>query len=152
MLRPAEHQQLLVKWNQTARVYEDDRCLHELVEARVEEAPEAEAVVFEDDAELTYRELNARANMVAHHLRSLGVGPDTLVGLCLERGPEMIVGLLGIIKAGGAYLPLDPAYPRDRLAFMLADSSAPVLLTQEHLLTELPEHDGTCVCVDRDWE
>ena len=88
---------------------------------------------------LSYAELDAHANRLAHHLQSLGVGPETMVGLCVERSPEMVVGLLGILKAGGAYLPLDPNYPRERLAFMLADAGAPVLVTQQALLDRLPE-------------
>ena len=94
-------------------------------------------MVFEDRA-LSYAELDAHANRLAHHLQSLGVGPETVVGLCVERSPEMVVGLLGILKAGGAYLPLDPNYPRERLAFMLADAGAPVLVTQQALLDRLP--------------
>ena len=100
--------------------------------------PEATAVVFED-RELTYAALDAHANRLAHHLRGMGVGPETVVGLCVERSPEMVVGLLGILKAGAAYLPLDPNYPRERLAFMLSDAGAPVLVTQQGLVGRLPE-------------
>ena len=100
---------------------------------------------------LTYGELDARANQLAHHLRTLGVGPDVLVGICVERSLEMVVGLLGILKAGGAYVPLDPGYPHERLAFMLEDAQAPVLLTQERLLGRLPPHAGRTLCLDRDW-
>ncbi len=99
-------------------------------------------MVFEDK-QLTYAELNARANQLAHHLIALGVGPEVLVGICLERSLELIVGLLGILKAGGAYVPLDPGYPKERLAFMLTDTQAPVLLTQQALLGQLPPYDGT---------
>ena len=106
-----------------------DTCLHNLIEAQVERTPEAIALVFEDQA-LSYRELNGRANRLAHRLRALGVGPESLVGICVERSVEMVVALLGVLKAGGAYVPLDPAYPAERLAFMVADSDAPVLLTQ----------------------
>ena len=95
-------------------------------------------MVFEDRT-LTYAALDAHANRLAHHLQSLGVGPETMVGLCVERSPEMVIGLLGILKAGGAYLPLDPNYPRERLAFMLADAGCPVLVTQAALLDRLPE-------------
>ena len=94
--------------------------------------------VFEDRT-LSYAALDAHANRLAHHLQSLGVGPETMVGLCVERSPEMVIGLLGILKAGGAYLPLDPNYPRERLAFMLADAGCPVLVTQPALLDRLPE-------------
>src|SRR5262249_9500888 len=133
LLTAAERHQLLVAWNATEADPPHDRCIHELFEAQVEKTPEAVAVVFEEQR-LTYRQLNARANQLGHHLRSLGVGPEVLVGLCVERSLEMVVGLLGILKAGGAYVPLDPTYPEERLAFMLEDTGAPVLLTQDRLL------------------
>ena len=101
-----------------------DKCIHELFEAQAAKTPDAVAVVFED-RQLTYGELNARANRLAHHLRGLGVKPDARVAICVERGLEMVVGLLAILKAGGAYVPLDPAYPQERLGFMLADAGAP---------------------------
>src|SRR4028119_2501746 len=151
LLTQPERQQLLVEWNDTQVVYPKDVCIHQLFEAQVEETPEAVAVVFEDQ-QLTYGELNSRANQVAHHLRSLGVGPDTLVGICVERSLEMVIGLLGILKAGGAYLPLDPAYPSERLTFMLEDSQVPVLLTQRQLVESLPKHQARIVCLDTDWE
>jgi aspartate racemase len=116
----------------------------------VEKTPDAIAVVFEDQ-QLTYRELNAKANQLAHYLRRSGVGPEGLVGICVERSLEMIVGILGILKAGGAYVPLDPAYPRERLWFMIEETRALVLLTQKRLLSVLPEH-GVIVCLDADWE
>ena len=111
-------------WSGTTRPpdYPREKCVHELFEEQVERTPDAVAVVFEDQ-ELTYRELNERANQLAHHLRRLGVGPETLVGLCLERSPELVVGILGILKAGGAYLPLDADYPPQRLEFMLTDAA-----------------------------
>ena len=108
------------------------------------------AVVFED-RQLTYGELNARANQLAHQLIALGVGPEMRVGICLERSLELIVGLLAILKAGGAYVPLDPGYPKERLAFMLTDAQAPVLLTQQGLLGQF-DCDGRIVCLDSDWE
>src|SRR5260370_798535 len=108
-----------------------------LFAAQAVRTPDATAVIFEDRT-LTYAGLDAHANRLAHHLQSLGVGPETMVGLCVERSPEMVVGLLGILKAGGAYLPLDPNYPRERLAFMLADAGCPVLVTQQALLDRLP--------------
>ena len=111
-----------------------------LFAAQAARTPDAVAVVFED-RELSYAALDAHANRLAQHLQGLGVGPETVVGLCVERSPEMVVGLLGILKAGGAYLPLDPNYPRERLAFMLADAGAPVLVTQQALLDRLPR-DG----------
>ena len=111
--------------------------------------PAATAVVFED-ATLSYRELDERANRLAHHLRGRGVGPEVVVGLCLERSPEMVIGLLAILKAGGAYLPLDPAYPRERLAFMLDDAGAPVLVTHSALAERLGAHRADSVRVDAD--
>ncbi len=113
--------------------------------------PDAVAIIFEDE-QLTYAELNARANQLANHLRRMGVGPEVLVGICMERSLEMVVGILGILKAGGAYVPLDPAYPKARLAFMLEDAQMPVLLTQSGWLEGLPEHGAQVVCLDTDWE
>lgn len=149
LLSEEEREQLLVEWNATAQPYPADLCIHQLIEAQVERSPEAPAVRFEGE-ELTYRQLNERANQLAHHLQDLGVGPDVLVGICMERSLELVVGLLGILKAGGAYVPLDPTYPAERLSFMLEDSQAAVLVTQEHLLPELPEHGARVVCLDRD--
>ncbi|MFF7279700.1 non-ribosomal peptide synthase/polyketide synthase [Streptomyces griseorubiginosus] len=117
--------------------------------AHVARTPDATALVHEGTT-LTYAELDARANRLAHHLTGLGVGPETFVGISVERGPDLVVGLLGIMKAGGAYVPLDPAYPADRLAYMLADSALPVLVTQEHLLASLPAHDAAVVLLDGD--
>ena len=153
----------------------EGKTLHQLFEEQVERTPDTVAVVMaggkemarlsdgsmgQGDAQspnlpisqsLTYAELNARANQLAQHLQSLGVGPETLVGICVERSLEMVVGLLGILKAGGAYLPLDPTYPQERLAFMLQDANTPVLLTQQHLLSQLPMTTAQVVCLDRDW-
>ena len=154
ILSEAERQQLLVEWNNTQADYPIKQCIHNLFEAQVERAsltPDAIAVVFEDQ-QLTYRELNQRANQLAHHLRSLGVGPEVLVGICMERSLEMMVGLLGILKAGGAYVPLDSAYPQERLALILEDAKPLVLLTQKHLVAELPKHRAKVVCIDADWE
>lgn len=138
MLTEAERQQLLLDWNNTSTDYLKDQCIHQLFEAQVERTPDAVAVVFKDQ-QLTYRELNARANQLAHHLQQMGVDPEVIVGICVERSLEMVIGVLGILKAGGAYLPLDPAYPKERLAFILEDTQAPVLLTQQQLLAILPE-------------
>ncbi len=117
---------------------------HRLKDAQVERTPDSVAVVFEDVerrvASLTYRQLQQRAHQQAHYLQSLGVGPEVLVGICLERSLEMVVGLLGILKAGGAFVPLDPAYPKERLAAHLQDTQVPVLLTQQHLVESLPQH------------
>jgi len=149
LLTEAERHQVLIEWNATETAYPRDQCIHHLFEARVERTPDAVAVVFENER-LTYGELNVRANRLAHHLRALGVGPETLVAICMERSPEMIIGLLGILKAGGAYVPLDPKYPKERLAFMLADTRVPVLVTQARLVSKLPEHGATVVCLDTD--
>ena len=130
------------------------KCIHELFYEQVERTPDAVALAVRDQGreELTYGELNARSNQLAHLLQGLGVGTEVLVGICLERSLEMVVGLLAILKAGGAYVPLDPAYPKERLAFMLKDAQVKVLVTQEQLLSELPAPDGTVVvCLERDW-
>ncbi len=151
LLGEGELRRLLLEWNDTAVEYPAGAPLHRLIEAQAGRTPDAVALSFEG-SRLTYRELNERANRLAHYLRARGVGPDTLVGLCVERSPEMVVGILGIVKAGGAYVPLDPGYPRDRLAFMLEDSAVPVLLTQQRLLPLLDSFDGEVFCLDSDWE
>ena len=151
LLTEAERHLLLMEWNDTRAEYPEDRCVHELFEERAQRTPDAIALVFEDQ-QLTYRELNRRANRLARHLQKSGVEPETLVGICVERSLEMVVGLLGILKAGGAYVPLDPAYPKERLSFMLEDAKAPVLLTQQRLLEDLPEHVPEVICLDSGWE
>ncbi|HEU4559465.1 MAG TPA: amino acid adenylation domain-containing protein, partial [Longimicrobium sp.] len=132
LLGESERALVLEEWNATDTEYPDDACVHERFEAQAGRTPGAVALVFEDRS-LTYTELNARANRLAHHLRSLGVGPDVRVGICVERGLEMVVGLLGVMKAGGAYVPLDPGHPAERLAYVLADSAPAVVLTQQAL-------------------
>lgn len=153
LLTVAEQHQLLVEWNQDRRaegtVAGLDLCIHQLFEAQVERTPNAIALVFEDQ-QLSYYELNARANQLAHYLQSVGVKPEILVGLCVERSLEMVVGLLGILKAGGAYLPLDPTYPAQRLALMVEDAQISALLTQEKLVAELPDLE-TRIRLDADW-
>jgi amino acid adenylation domain-containing protein len=151
ILTEPETQELLVKWNNTQTDYPRDKCVHELFEEQVERSPDAVAVVFENQ-QLTYRELNERANQLARHLRKLGAGRETLVGICMERSLEMVVGLLGILKAGAAYVPLNPSYPNERLAFMLQDTRAHVLLTQQRLLEGLPSCEARRICVDTDSE
>jgi amino acid adenylation domain-containing protein len=148
MLSEAEREQALAAWDRPAVDY-PVACLHELFETQVAVTPDAPAVAYEGET-LTYRELNQRANRLAHRLRELGVGPETLVALCLERSLEIVVGILAVLKAGGAYVPLDPDYPAERLAFVLSDSRPRVLLTQERLLSRLPPHEATVVCADRD--
>jgi surfactin family lipopeptide synthetase A len=150
MLTVAEQHQLLVEWNNTQADYPKDKCFHHLFEAQVELTPEATAVVFEQQ-QLTYAELNCRANQLARYLKNLGVKPEVLVGICMERSVEMIVGLLGILKAGGAYVPLDPKYPQERLDFMFKDTQVAVLLTQEHLREHLPSYLEHIVYIDTDW-
>ncbi|HEX7273274.1 MAG TPA: amino acid adenylation domain-containing protein [Casimicrobiaceae bacterium] len=150
LLTPTERERLLVRWNATAIDYPRDRCVHELFEAQAQRTPQAIAALFGNES-LTYAQLNARANQLAHHLRALGVGREALVGIAMRRSLELLVGVLGILKAGGAYVPLDPSYPAERLAFMLADTQASVLLTQEHLCSSLPPHSGRTLCVDREW-
>ncbi|MRG92278.1 non-ribosomal peptide synthetase, partial [Polyangium spumosum] len=145
LLTEAEHGQLAA-WNATAAA-PPEKCIHKLFEEQAARTPDAVALVFAEQ-ELTYRELDRRANQLAHHLRALGVGPEVRVGLCVERSLEMMVGLLGILKAGGAYVPLDPGYPRDRLAFMLEDARPAVLLTQERLEGRLPAHEFVTVHLD----
>jgi amino acid adenylation domain-containing protein/thioester reductase-like protein len=135
--------------NNTQVEYPSDKCLHQLFESQVEQTPNRVAIAFEGQ-QVTYRELNHRANQLAHYLRKLDVGTEVLVGICLKRSLDMVVGLLGILKAGGAYVPLDPAFPSDRLALMIEDSQLPVLLTQTDLLSELPNHQAEVICLDRD--
>jgi amino acid adenylation domain-containing protein/non-ribosomal peptide synthase protein (TIGR01720 family) len=150
-LLTANEQHQLLAWNQTYAEYSLNRCIHELFEEQVEKTPDAVAVVFVEQ-QLTYQELNTKANQLAHYLQNLGVSPDTLVGICVERSLEMVVGLLGILKAGGGYVPLDPAYPSERLAFMLADAGVSVLLIQKHLQDGLPQTSAQIVCLDQDWD
>jgi len=151
MLTERERQQILIEWNNTATDYPRDKSIHQLFEEQVERTPDKIAVIFEQ-AQLTYRELNQRANQLGHYLQSLGVGPEVLVGICVERSIEMVVGLLGILKAGGAYVPLDPTYPAERLAFMVQDANVPVLLSQSHLQDSLPPTTANMVWLDTDWQ
>jgi len=150
LLTQTERQQLLFEWNNTTTEYPQDKCIHQLFEEQVEKTPDSVAVVFENQ-QLTYRELNQQANQLAHHLQTLGVRPEVLVGICVERSLEMVVGLLGILKAGGAYVPLDPHYPQERLSYMLEDAQVSVILTQQHLLEKLQQHQTQLVYLDTDW-
>ena len=149
LMSEAERFQLLSGWNNTRNEYSGTDRLHELFEAQVELTPDAAAVIFEDE-QLTYRELNRRANQLAHHLRRLGVGRGDVVGICMERSPEMVLGLLAILKAGGAYLPLDPKDPRERLTLMLEDAQSRLVLTQERLPARLPDDTAQLLYLDAD--
>jgi amino acid adenylation domain-containing protein len=162
ILTEAERHQIVFEWNDTTADYPKDKCIHHLFEDEVERTPEAIAVEFEDQ-QITYRELNQRANQLAHYLMALGIGPERLVGICVERSIEMVISLLGILKAGGAYVPLDTAYPKERLRFMLEDSQVSVLLTEQKLIEDRAwkiDHGDTqssvfdprveIVCLDRD--
>ncbi|MWV47651.1 amino acid adenylation domain-containing protein, partial [Paenibacillus sp. HJL G12] len=146
-LSDEERYQTVTEWNKTGRDYQLDKPLIQWIEEQAERTPDAMAIRFED-LELTYRELDQEAERLARRLRRLGAGPDGLVGISAERSLEMMVGLLGILKSGAAYVPLDPAYPRERLAFMLEDAGVPILLTQSHLAPELPEHSAHVVLLD----
>src|SRR3981081_2696083 len=128
MLTAAEEHQLLVEWNDTAVDYSSDKCIHDLFEEQVAKTPEDVAAIF-SSKQLTYRELNTRADNLADHLRDLGVGPDVLVGVCVERSLDMLVALFGVLKSGGAYVPIDPSYPKEYIGFVAEDAAASVLVT-----------------------
>ncbi|RJX78511.1 AMP-binding protein, partial [Pseudomonas sp. LS-2] len=140
MLAGHETQQVLHDWNRSQADYPADACIQQLIEEQAARTPDSVALVFAD-TQLTYAELNARANQWAHRLIELGVGPDGLVGVSLDRSLEMVIGLLAVLKAGGAYVPLDPDYPQDRLRYMIEDSGLKLLLTQGHLQSVLPIPD-----------
>jgi amino acid adenylation domain-containing protein len=150
LLTEAERQQLLVAWNDTRSDYTGESCVHQLFEDRAKRSPDAPALI-DQDRRLTYGQLNRQANQLAHYLQSLGVGPEVPVGICVERSLELVVALLGVLKAGGAYLPLDPAYPKRRLSHMLSDTRVPILLTQHHLAEKLPNYSGHLIDLDKDW-
>jgi amino acid adenylation domain-containing protein len=149
LLTHSEQQKILHECN-TDAVPIPDTCIHQLFESQVQQSPDAIAVVCKD-RQLTYKELNNRANQLAHHLQNLGVGSETLVALCVEKSPEMLVGMLGILKAGGAYIPLDPIYPRERRLSKLRDAEVALVLTQAHLSHSLSGYGAALVCLDTDW-
>lgn len=151
LLSSHERKQLLVDWNDTARAYPRDKSIHELFEAQASRVPEAIAAVYGEQT-TSYGELNARANQLARYLRQFNVNQQQPVAICLHRSSAMLVGLLGILKAGAAYVPLDPRYPKERLAFILQDTGAPVLLTEQGLLSSVPRDGAKLVCLDADWE
>ncbi|MCP5049266.1 MAG: AMP-binding protein, partial [bacterium] len=142
-----DEQYQLVDWNQTETDYPINKTVVDLFRARVEKTPENIAVVFEEQA-FSYKALNTKANQLVHNLTALGVGSETIVGICARRSPELVTGLLGILKAGGTYVPLDPDYPLSRLQFILEDSSASVVLTESHLLERLPVPSAKVICLD----
>jgi len=150
LLTNAERNRLVIEWNNTGMEYPRERCVHQLFEKQAARTPNATAVVFGKES-LTYGELERRANQLANHLVNLGACPDSLVAICVERSLEMVVGLLGILKAGAAYVPLDPAYPRDRIGFMLENAEVPLLLTQAQLRKNLPGTASGTVLIDSDW-
>ncbi|NET09553.1 MAG: amino acid adenylation domain-containing protein, partial [Symploca sp. SIO2B6] len=151
LLKEVEQQQLLIDWNNKQVNYPQNKCIHQLFEDIVERTPNAIALVFENQ-QLTYQQLNCRANQLAHYLQSVGVGADVMVGLCVERSLNMIVGILGILKAGGAYVPLDPDYPTERLSFMLEDAQVSVIVTQQQLVESLRQDQARVICLDTNWE
>ncbi len=158
LLTKEEEKRILVEWNQEKIEYPHNLCMHQLFEKQVEIVPDALAVVYPEtgtdepgDRQLTFRELNFRANQLARYLRIKGVGPETKVGLVLERSVDMMVGVLGILKAGGAFVPIDPNYPAERIAFIFEDTRMPVVITMHELLKNLPSGSAEFVCLDKDW-
>ena len=149
LLTPSQ-QRLLGEWNQTDKEDTQNQCIHKLFELQVELTPDAIALE-QNGQKLTYRELSDRANKIAHYLQSLGVKPETLVGICVDRSLEMIAGLLGILKAGGAYVPIDPAYPQERITEMIADTQLSILLTQNRFQEKLTGYTSKTICLDTDW-
>ncbi|MBV9773057.1 MAG: AMP-binding protein, partial [Gemmatimonadetes bacterium] len=147
VLPPEERERVVVEWNRTAAPFEDGLCFHHLFERHAAATPDAPAVLY-GEARLSYAELDARTRRLAARLRALGVGPETRVGVCAERSPDLVAAFLGVLRAGGTYVPLDPAYPRERLAYMLGDAAVSVLLTRGALLERLPEHGARVVLLD----
>ena len=146
-----ELNRVIIEFNSTKIDYPKSQCIHHIFEEQVKQKPDKIAVVFAGQ-QLTYTELNDRANQLANYLQKLGVKPEVFVGLCVERSLEMVIGILGILKAGGAYVPLDPLYPKERLSFMLEDTQTPILLTQQRLVESLPESNANIICLDTEWE
>ncbi|MFN6534912.1 MAG: non-ribosomal peptide synthetase [Nostoc sp. EkiNYC01] len=151
ILSDIERQKLLVEFNNTQTAFTADKCFHQVFAEQVERTPDNIAVVYKNQ-QFTYQELNNRANQLAHYLQKLGVKPDVMVGICVERSPLILIALLGILKAGGAYVPIDPNYPLERKAFIVKDSQMPVLLTQQHLMADLAINKIKVICLDSDWE
>lgn len=150
LLRDNDHKRLL-EWNKTFREYPLHKCLHEFIEEQVRKSPDNPAVRF-DGEQLSYLEFNNRANRCARYLRSLGIGPDSIVGVIMERSLELPIALTAILKAGGAYLPLDPGYPEERIRFMLEDAGVSVILTQEKFGSIVGDFEGTKFYMDSQWK
>jgi amino acid adenylation domain-containing protein len=150
ILPPVERREVVYEWNDTARDYPQERCIHELFEEHVRKTPQALAI-FHEGQQLTYENLNHRANQLAHYLREQGIKPEMLVGICLERLPEMLVGILGILKAGAAYVPMDPAYPEERLRFMQQNAGVAIMLTQQNHRAKM-HGDIRVVYLEQDWQ
>jgi amino acid adenylation domain-containing protein len=151
MLTQVELYQMLVTWNNSAVVHTSDKCAHQIFELQAGKTPDAVAAIFED-THLSYHELNCRANQLAYYLRSLGVSLEVCVGVCMERSLEALIAFLAILKAGGVYVPLDPAYPKDRLSFMFSNSQMSILLTKKRWVSNLPQTKAQTICLDTDWE
>jgi len=151
LLNTQEKTRLLIEWNQTQRPYTRAQCIHDMFEAQAERHPDQIALIHEQQ-QLSYAELNARANQLAHHLRRAGVGPEVLVGIMVERSLEMVVALLGVLKAGAAYVPMDPRYPADRLRYMMQDARVAIVLTQDRLTRLLSEPSVPLLCLDSQWD
>jgi amino acid adenylation domain-containing protein len=151
LLTEQERQKIVVEWNRTETEYPKQRCVHELFTEQAGRRPHAVAVVY-DNQKLSYRALDQRTNQLAHYLRTMGVGAENLVGICMERSMQMIVGILAILKAGGAYVPLDPSYPKERLGFMLKDAQVKVVISQEEFKELLPQSDIRVISLDSQWE
>jgi non-ribosomal peptide synthetase component F len=149
LLTNAEYQQIFTKWNFTEISYPQE-CIHQLFETQVEKTPDNKAIAYQEQY-LTYQELNQRSNQLAHYLQKLKIGPDVLVGICLERSVDLVVATLGVLKAGGAYVPLDVNYPQDRLAYMIDDTQVPVLLTYKYLSDKLPHNNVNAIYLDTEW-
>ena len=160
-LSEEETKKILVEWNDTTIEYPSHKCIHEFFEEQVTKTPNATAVELYEigttaallsNRNLTYHQLNAKANQLAHHLKELGVGPDVLVGVCMSRSPELVVALIGILKAGGAYVPMDPSYPKERLRFMLKDSAISILITEQQLSQDFLESRLRVITLDNQWD
>ena len=151
ILSQAERRQLLQEWNDSASDYPSDKTIHEMFEEQAGRSPQSIALVYEQE-EVSYGELNRRANQLGHYLKGKGVGAEVAVGIMMERRVEMVVAILGVLKAGGAYVPIDPGYPEERVRYMLEDSKAAAVVTQEHLIGNMPEHNGHIIRLDTEWD